>query len=169
MMRAAMQPAPETLARAISEFVAGARQAVVLEDGELLFDFATARYSLSTEHGKCVLHVWSPERNAVRRVLDAGLKAGVLKLSVLRFGQSKPSRMEICPGDDRRTATAKRSARTGYQQLLGGVRHFPGFTAGRLSSAMDLGHSFGPIFSRGIMRKGGSASSASMTRKPRRR
>ncbi|MGH2349430.1 MAG: P1 family peptidase, partial [bacterium] len=36
---------------------------VVLEEGEELFDFATARYSISAEHGKCLLHLWSEERN----------------------------------------------------------------------------------------------------------
>ena len=39
-------------------------------DGELLFDFYTARYSVTGE-GKCVLHLWLEERNAARRVTDA--------------------------------------------------------------------------------------------------
>ncbi len=153
---------PEALARAITGFLADARDAVVLENGELLFDFATARYSISTEHGKCVLHLWSPERNTVRRVVDAERKSGVLLLSVMRFGQAKPTRMEICHGRDRRTPTAKKAARSAYQGLLRRLleRHFPGFAVDRLSSAMDLERSFGPIYARGVVRKGGGTAFA---------
>ncbi len=150
---------PESLARSITDFVSDARDAVVLENGELLFDFATARFSLSTGQGKCVLHLWSPERNTVRRVVDAERKSGVLQLAVMRFGQARPSRMEICHGRDRRTPTAKKAARAAYQGLLRRVleRHFPGFSVDRLSSAMDLERSFGPIYARGVLRKGGTA------------
>jgi hypothetical protein len=59
------------LARTVHDFLAESRDAVVIEDGTTLFDLQTARYSLSTDHGKCVLHLWSEERNCVRRVLDA--------------------------------------------------------------------------------------------------
>ncbi len=153
-----MSSSPESLARAFEEFLADTREAVVMEDGETLFDFATARYSLSTEHGKCVLHLWSPERNLVRRIVDAERKSDVLRLSVLRFGQSKPAKMEICPGRDRRTPTAKKAARAAYQQLLRRVleRSIPGFAVERLSSAMDLEHSFGPIYVRGVLRRAGT-------------
>ncbi len=154
-----MTASPDSLARAFEGFLAEARAAVVIENGETIFDFATARYSLSTEHGKCVLHLWSPERNTVRRIVDAQRKGDVLTLKVLRFGQSKPSKMEICQGRDRRTPTAKKAARAAYQQLLRRLleRSFPGFTVDRLSSAMDLEPSFGPIYARGVLRKGSSA------------
>ncbi len=33
-----------------------------------LFDLAQSKYSISGEHNKCLLHVWSSERNVVRRV-----------------------------------------------------------------------------------------------------
>lgn len=154
-----MPATPESLARSVEDFLADAREAVVLEAGELLFDFAAAHYSLSTEHGKCILHLWSPERNMVRRVVDAERKGDVLHLSVLRFGHSKPLQMEICHGRDRRTPTAKKGARTAYQQLLRRVleRDFPGFALDRLSSAMDLERSFGPIYARGLLRRGSTA------------
>src|SRR5450755_2306207 len=95
----------DSLARMLESFLAESPRALAIEDGEPLFDFATARYSVSGE-GKCVLHLWSEERNAVRRVLDAELKSGVLHLSVLRFGQSQPTVLEICADTDRRTPTA---------------------------------------------------------------
>jgi hypothetical protein len=54
----------------LEQFLAGTPQAIAVEDGEVLFDFDTAKYSVSGE-GKCILHLWSEERNAVRRVLTA--------------------------------------------------------------------------------------------------
>jgi hypothetical protein len=87
---------PKYLAKILQQFLADAPQAVAIEDGELLFEFATAKYSVSGE-GKCILHLWSEERNAVRRVLDAELKGGTLRLSVVRFGQASPRRWRSAP------------------------------------------------------------------------
>jgi len=58
---------PDSLARAVQEFLSASRDAVVMEDGGITFDLATAKYSISGEHGKCLLHLWSAERNVVRR------------------------------------------------------------------------------------------------------
>src|SRR3954468_8275120 len=109
---------PESLARAIQDFLGEAPSAVVREEGEITFDFASARYSVSSEHGKCVLHLWSGERNAVRRVVDAEQKDRVLRLEVQRFGQGKPAKLEICRDRDQRTPTVKKAARTAYRRLL---------------------------------------------------
>lgn len=150
---------PESLAQMLEAYLAEARDAIVLEDGQTIFDLAAARYSISAEHGKCVLHLWSQERNTVRRVLEAEVKHDVLRLSVQRFGQSKPVKIEICRERDRRTPSARKAARAAYQRRLGRVleRSFPDLRVERLSSAMDLGHSFGPIYCRGLLRRGRSA------------
>lgn len=144
--------------RAVSEFLAGSHEAVVMEDGAVTFDLAHARYSLSSEHNKCLLHLWSSERNVVRRVMDAELRTDVLRLAVQRLGQSKPNKLEICRQRDRRTPTAKKAARTAYQRALGRVleRRFPGFKVVSLSSAPDLERSFGPIYARGTLKQGQS-------------
>jgi hypothetical protein len=141
------------------EFLGGSRHAVVLENGGQLFDLSEARYSISGEYGKCLLHVWSAERNAVRRVLDAELTSGKLRLRVQRLGHVQPSKLEICRESDHRTASARRAGRTAYQARLQRVlvRNLPGFTVGKLSNAMDLERSFGPIYARGIVRRGRSA------------
>jgi hypothetical protein len=151
---------PEKLAQVIQDFLADAETAIVLENGEPVFDFAAARYALSTEYGKCVLHLWSAERNAVRRVVEAELKDGALRLSVLRFGQTKPGKMEICRGRDPRTPAQRQAARTAYQQRLQAVleRSFPGFHPERLTGSMDLEHSFSPVYTRGLLLRGGSGS-----------
>ncbi len=149
---------PDKLARAIQDFLAEAEGAVVLENGEPVFDFASARYSLSTEYGKCVLHLWSAERNAVRRVVDVERKDGTLRLSVLRFGQAKSGKMEICRDRDPRSPTQRKAARTAYQQRLRAIleRNFAGFRSERFTSSMDLEHSFSPVYTRGLMLQGAS-------------
>ena len=143
----------------LQDFLAGSRDAVVLEDGLVTFDLAMARYSVSGEHNKCLLHVWSAERNTVRRVLDVEVKNDVLHLAVQRLGQSRPSRLEICRQRDRRSPSAKKAARVAYQQKLRRVleRRFGGFTVGQLSNAIDLERSFGPIYARGLLKRGQSA------------
>ena len=149
----------EALVRAVEEFLSGARDAVVLENGAVTFDLGSAKYAVSGEHNKCVLHLWSAERNVVRRVLEAEVRNEILRLAVQRLGQTKPIKLEICRERDRRTPTAKKAARTAYQQNLQRVleRRFPGFTVGRLTTAVDLERSFGPIYARGLMRQGQSA------------
>lgn len=80
---------PLRLARELEDFLAAAPRACVLEDGEVLFDLTAAKYSISGDNGKCLLHL-SQERNAVRRVVDSEYKAGQLRLAVQRFGKGKP-------------------------------------------------------------------------------
>ena len=131
----------------------------MLEDGAVTFDLERAKYSISGEHNKCLLHLWSAERNTVRRVLDAEVRNGSLWLAVQRLGQSRPTRLEIYRERDRRSPSAKKTARTAYQQKLRRTleRHFPGFTIARLTMGVDLEKSFGPIYSRGLLRQGQSA------------
>lgn len=152
---------PDLLARSLQEFLAASRSAMVLEDGQALFDLGTAQYSLSSEKGRCLLHLWSPERNIVRHVLDAESKNGTLTLSVRRFGQARPNKMEICRDRDRRPPTAQKAARSHYARLLerASRRDMPGWMLdkSRLSISMDLERSFSPVYARGLLRKGRSA------------
>jgi hypothetical protein len=146
----------DAIARSLQDFLAEFPNAVVVECGEVIFDFVTAKYACSTERGKCLLHLWSDERNTVRRVLDAEMKNGALRLTVQRFGQPRPGVMEICRDRDRRTPTARKAARASYRRLLERVlkRSFPDFTPGRMSTAADLERSFSPVYARGELRRG---------------
>jgi len=150
---------PDALSRTVQDFLSEASGAVVLEDGTVAFDLAQSKYSISGEYNKCLLHLWSAERNTVRRVLDAEVKNGTLRLAVQRLGQSRPSRLEICRERDRRSPSAKKAARASYEHKLRRAldRHFPGFAITRLTSGMDLEKSFGPIYARGLLRQGQSA------------
>jgi len=149
---------PESLARVVGDFLAVASDAVIVEEGAVVFDLSQSKYSISGEHNKCLLHVWSDERNVVRRVVEAEVKSERLVLTVQRLGQARPTKLEICHERDRRTPTAKRAARLAYQRVLQRVlqRKFPACKAAPLSSSMDLEHSFGPIYARGLLRLGQS-------------
>src|SRR5271169_440700 len=146
------------LASLLEQYLADQPQAIVVEDGEVLFDFGTAKYSVSGE-GKCILHLWSEERNTVRRVLDAEIKGRTLRLTVVRFGQAQPKVLEICPDGDRRTGTLKRLLRSQYQRVLQRVllREYRGFKVEHLSGSPDLEHSFSPVYTRAVLRAGQSA------------
>jgi len=149
------------LARALQEFLAGARDGVVLEDGQVIFDLSTAQYSISSERDRCLLHLWSEERNLVRHVLEAEEKDGQLTLAVRRFAQARPSQLEICLDRDRRPPAAQKAARSRYARLLERAlrRTSPDWSLekGRLSTTMDLEQSFSPVYARGLLRKGRSA------------
>jgi hypothetical protein len=150
---------PQQLTQTLEDFLASAQNAVILEDSIVLFDLAQSKYSISGEHNKCLLHLWSSERNVVRRVIEAEVKNETLRLTVQRLGQSRPGKLEIFRERDRRTPTAKRLARLTYQRILQRTlgHWFPSFEATPLRTSMDLERSFGPIYSRGLLQQGQSA------------
>jgi hypothetical protein len=147
---------PESLSQILRDFLGGARAAVVVEDGAVAFDLAESKYSVSGEYNKCLLHLWSSERNFVRRVLDAEVKATTLRLQVQRMGQNRPTRLDFCRNRDQRSPASRRAARAAYEPRLRRAleRNFPGWTVVRLSTSMDLEHSFGPACLRGWLRRG---------------
>jgi len=147
---------PDSLSQTLSDFLNGARAAVVVEDGAIAFDLAESKYSISGEYHKCLLHLWSHERNVVRRVLDAEVKATTLRLQVQRMGQNRPTRLDFCRDRDRRSPAARRSARVAYEPRLRRAleRNFPEWTIVRLTTSVNLEHSFGPAYLRGWIRRG---------------
>src|SRR5258708_16381062 len=102
---------PQALTRTVQDFLSEAAGAVVLENGAVAFDLAQSKYSISGEYNRCLLHLWSPERNAVRRVLEAEVKNGTLRLPVHPLGHARPSKRDICRERNRRTPTARRGYR----------------------------------------------------------
>ncbi len=148
-----------SLSRLLEEYLAGEHAAVVLEDGETLFDLSQSRYSISESNGKCLLHLWSEERNIVRRVLDAERKNGSLRLSVQRFGKTQPAELEFCATTDQRTPSAKKAVRAQYAKRLQRVllAENVGFRLDALSTSMDLERSFSPIYTRALLHYGNAA------------
>src|SRR5271165_1713436 len=117
------------LARALEGFLAEHPRAAVIEDGRVLFDMGSSKYALSAEHGRCVLHLWSEERNLVRTVAAVEAKNATLRLQVKRFGQTKPQLLQLVPDRDQRTPTTRTAERTKYLRTLERVlaRSFPDF------------------------------------------
>jgi hypothetical protein len=147
---------PEQIAAALEAFLAEHPGAVLLEDGRVIFDMRAAKYSLTTEHGRCTLHLWSEERNLVRRIGAAVERAGVLRLTTHRFGQTRPQTLELAADKDRRTPSARESTRVHYLKTLERMllRTFPDWKADGFRTAMDLEKSFGPAYARGVLVRG---------------
>lgn len=158
-MAAATEQSTEEIAQAIELFLAEHAGAAVLEDARVLFDMREARYSLSQEHGRCTIHLWSEDRNLVRRVVSCVARKDSLRLGTLRFGQSKPQMLDLEARGDRRTPTARDNTRRRYAALLERVltRNFDGWKADAFRSAMDLEKSFGPAYARGVLTQGQGA------------
>lgn len=150
---------PAKLARCIAEYLATHPAAAVLEEGRVVFDMRSARYSISESHGRCLLQLWSDERNLVRTVVGAEERAKCLRISTRRMGSSRPQSLEFVPSSDRRTPTTRDNARRNYQRLLERVlaRDFIGAKPDGFRSAMDLEHSFGPAYARGRLLRGSAA------------
>jgi hypothetical protein len=147
------------LAQRIEEYLADHPAAALLEDGRVLFDMRSARYAVSESHGRCLLELWSEERNLIRTVVEVAERAQCLRLATRRMGAAKPQTLELVPTSDRRTPTAREAARRNYQRLLERVltRSFIGSKVDGLRSAMDLEHSFGPAYVRGRLLRGTGA------------
>lgn len=150
------EQAPETIAATLEDFLTRSPQAVVLEEGRVLFDMRSAKYRLSDEHGRCTLQLWSDDANLVRRVTAIEERNGVLRVSVLRFGQTKPQTLEIARDRDRRTPSTREATRVKYLRVLEriAVRAFPEWKLEGLRTAMDLEKSFGPAYARGSLVQG---------------
>jgi hypothetical protein len=152
------QPAP-VIATMLDSYLAEHPSAAILEDGHLLFDLRWTKYSITEVHGRCLLQLWSEERNLARTVLSAQPRSGCLRLATRRMGAIQPVTLELVPTSERRTPTARDTARRQYMRLLERVlqRAFPDWAVDGLRAATDLEHSFGPAYVRGHLLRGTTA------------
>lgn len=152
-------PTAGELTRRIEEYLGDHPAAAVLEDGRVLFDMRTGRYAVSEQHGRCLLQLWSDDRNLMRAVVGLEERAQCLRVMTRRMGAAKPQALELVPTSERRTPTARDAARKSYMRLLERVltRRFLGSKVDGLRSAMDLEHSFGPAYVRGRLVRGTAA------------
>lgn len=157
----------EQIATALEAFLAEHPNAIVVENGKVLFDMRAAKYSLTTEHRRCALQIWGEERNVVRRV-SAAIERGsarerVLRLTTHRFGQTLPGSLELFADRDRRTPTTREAARVQYLRVLERVmlrdfsQEWGDWKADGFRTAMDLEKSFGPAYARGSLVQGQQA------------
>lgn len=157
---------PEQIARTIEEFLTAHERSVVAEEGRVLFDLRSAKYSLTTEHGRCTLQLWDGDRNIVRRVSAATARgtagAASLRLTVHRFGQASTASLDILADRDRRTPSTREAVRTRYLKTLEraamrGTEDWGDWKIDGLRTAMDLEKSFGPAYARGSLVNGQQA------------
>src|ERR1039458_8250883 len=157
---------PEQITAALEAFLAEHPAAVVVEDGKVVFDMRTAKYSLATEHGRCALHLWGEEGNIVRRVSGAVARGAarerMLRLTTHRFGQTRPGSLELLADKDRRPATTREATRMRYLRtlergMLRGGNDWGDWKADGFRTAMDLEKSFGPAYARGSLLQGQQA------------
>ena len=147
---------PAELALSLEQFFAQHPRAALLEDGRVLFEMTAAHYSISAEHGRCVLHLWSEERNMVRTVVGLEARKETLRIRVRRLGAQRPQFLELLRDRDQRTPATRALSRTRYLRLLERLltRHFNDYKVESLRTAMDLEHSFGPAYARGLLVRG---------------
>jgi hypothetical protein len=152
-------PPAADLARAIEDYLASDPAPQVLEDGRVLFDLRTARYSITESHGRCLLQLWSEDRNLMRTVVGVETRARSLRLMTRRMGAPKPQVLELVPAGAHRTPSTRDATRRTYLRLLERalVRNFIGSKVDGMRSAMDLEHSFSPAYVRGRLLRGTAA------------
>lgn len=143
--------------RRIEAFLRVDARREVTEDGELLFDLRRTEFRLEEAHGRLLLHLWSSERNWVRRVVGMKEDADRLVLAVERFGRSRPGKLVVGPPRRRRTRAGDRSAErrkfaAWLRRLL--EREFPRARLEGLTTSPDLTRSFSGLYARARLREG---------------
>ena len=105
----------------IRAFLSGHPALLVREQGEVLLrlEGEQSGYSLVAEHGKLVLHAWSPERSLMRRVVGWQARSGRLLLECRRLGQAQPLPLMLEPaGETGEMARTRSEFRQGVLGLL---------------------------------------------------
>ncbi|MFQ5777134.1 MAG: hypothetical protein ACE5IP_03915 [Terriglobia bacterium] len=145
------------LKQRIEAFLAADPAREISEDGALLFARGEARCRLEESRGKLLLHLWSSERNWVRRVLGVAEETGDrLVLEVERFGQRRPGKLVLARaargrGRDRERVAARRKYGAWLRRLL--EREFPRARVEALSTAADPKRSFSGLYTRARLRE----------------
>ncbi len=147
------------LACVLEGYLAAHPGAAVLDEGHLVFEMPRTSYSLSSEHNRCVLQLWSSERNLIRTVIGVSNRKDTLNVQVRRFGRSEPQMMQFIPDRDTRSSGIRSTMRSRFLRALEVVigRDWSEWKLTGLRSAMDLEHSFGPAYGRGLLTQGQSA------------
>ncbi len=131
-------------------------------DGAMAFDLERAKYSISGEHNKCLLHLWSGWNGTpCGEVLDAGSKR-TGRCASRCSGWARPVRPTwkyagSATGVHHRPRRQRGPVMNRSCASPWSARHFPGFAITRLTTGVNLEKSFGPIYARGLLRRGQSA------------
>lgn len=124
----------------------------VHEDGEWLAELTGLHCEFRRQGKQGLVHLWSAERNLVRRVLRvAELGPGHINLEVQRFGRPKPGHLELLSSASPRPAArlTRERFRARFRRLL--EEQFPDSHVETLTAAPDLEHSFSGLYTRGLL------------------
>ncbi|MCI0404360.1 MAG: hypothetical protein L0212_12720 [Acidobacteria bacterium] len=149
------EPTLESLRARIESFLSADAAREITEDGELLFDLRGTEFRLEENRGRLLLHLWSPERNWVRRVLGAAEETpGRLVVEVERFGSRRTGKLVVTAPrrrapSERERAAGRRQFAAWFRRLL--ERQFPRARLEALSTAADLKRSFSGLYTRALL------------------
>jgi hypothetical protein len=127
----------------------------VRENGTGLAGLEGLQYEVREKGGSILLHLWSAERNVVRRVISIALDAPTsIEVEVARLGQSDTQRFAILleqvkppPG-----RIAREQFRWRFQEML--AQQFPDDKLASLTTSADLKRSLSGSYARGLLRVG---------------
>jgi len=153
------EPTLENLRARIESFLAADPTREITEDGELLFELRRTEFHLEENRGRLLLHLWSPERNWVRRVRGITEETPArLVVEVERFGSRRPGKLVVAAArrrapSDRERAAGRRQFAAWFRRLL--ERQFPRARLEALSAAADLKRSFSGLYTRALLAEPG--------------
>jgi hypothetical protein len=148
------------LAQSVEQALARMRAAgrvEVRENGAWLAALEGFAYEVRQQNDAALLHLWSEQRNQVRRVTRiVRLEPERLALEVARLGRSRPARLEFLTTRKKPAAArvTREQFRVRFHDLL--AQQFPDDTIVSLTASADLEHSLSGSYARGLLRNGSS-------------
>jgi hypothetical protein len=142
----------QMLEEALGRLLAAGR-VEVQENGAWLAALEGFQYEVRQQDNAALLHLWSAERNLVRRVLRITCQEPQrLALEVARLGRSRPARLEFLATETKRPPgrVTREQFRARFRELL--AQQFPDETVASLATAADLEHSLSGSYVRGVLR-----------------
>jgi len=130
----------------------------VHEDGKWLAELSHLRYELKTAGKNPLIHLWSEQRNLVRRIVRVAECSPLrIALEVRRFGRERPSRLEFVRTEGARSPgrVSIETFRARFARTL--AENFPDANVESLTASPDLEHSFSGLYVRGVMTEGRKA------------
>ena len=127
----------------------------VHEEGRWLAELTGLHCEIRNEGKQSLVHIWSEDRNLVRRILRvAEHSAERVVFEVRRFGMNRPARLEFIAVDAprRKSRVTAEKFRARLSRIL--AENFPDAKVDMLSASPDLEHSFSGVFVRGVMSEG---------------
>ena len=147
----------QSLQQALSRMLAAGR-VEVRENGAWLAALEEFRFEVRPQDDAALLHLWSEERDLVRRVTRIICEEPErLALEVARLGRVRAARLEFLAAQRKRPAGRvwREQFRVRFQKLL--AQQFPDETIVSLTAAADLEHSLSGSYVRGLLRAASGA------------